>query len=307
MKEIIDAVFDTAKERMKNPFIGAFILSWVAFNWKPIIVLVFGTGSVEGRISLIEKNYIDLVWNFVLPICFSLFYVMVLPYIMWLFDKIASKAVKGRKTNIKNQKLFDLEARQDYAKEDRKLENIKAGFRDLTELNGEIEELQQQLEVKAASVISIKQEYSSALDEQRKKVGLYLDEISRKDEKLDTLIDQIEHYKNVVSNLESNLKQSGANISDYNLGQISDVEKSKFFKDYRKFKNTEEFEIFGEVGKAIRKGYSISKIVSQFLIQELVSQKIIERIIVKNGEGKYIFTAKGHIFWEFFLLDEDYP
>lgn len=39
MKDIFLSVFKTSEERLKNPFIGTFILSFIAFNWKAIFVL----------------------------------------------------------------------------------------------------------------------------------------------------------------------------------------------------------------------------------------------------------------------------
>ena len=96
MKEIFDSFIENSKERIKNPFIGAFIISWIAFNWKPILIILFSSKTIEERIEYVETNHIDIFYNLWIPLIFAVIYVSFLPYLMLLFDKISSKGLEGR-------------------------------------------------------------------------------------------------------------------------------------------------------------------------------------------------------------------
>lgn len=76
--------FDLFKERLKRPYVGAFILSWIAINWKIIILLFFsGDNKFYSSCTRIPKEeitkikYIELYlaenpWNSILlPICYA--------------------------------------------------------------------------------------------------------------------------------------------------------------------------------------------------------------------------------------------
>ena len=41
IKEIKDSVFFEIEKRFKNPFLGAFMLSWIFWNWDFLYVALF--------------------------------------------------------------------------------------------------------------------------------------------------------------------------------------------------------------------------------------------------------------------------
>jgi len=45
----------SAKHRLKNPVIGAFIMAWVAVNWRFIAILFFSSKSIEQKIKPMKK------------------------------------------------------------------------------------------------------------------------------------------------------------------------------------------------------------------------------------------------------------
>ncbi len=53
MKEFLQSIFKTTEERVKNPFIGAFMASWVVFNWKPLAFFIFAGKKIEEKINYI--------------------------------------------------------------------------------------------------------------------------------------------------------------------------------------------------------------------------------------------------------------
>lgn len=146
MKELISNIFNTANERLKNPFIGTFILSFIVFNWKPILVVIFSSYSIVERIQIVDSKYTSLLFNLLIPLFFSLFYVLALPYMMLWFDKLSKKAVIGRKRNSIEIQREEINMKTQLAKDENKLESVKADFREISGLNQKIEVLTTQLD-----------------------------------------------------------------------------------------------------------------------------------------------------------------
>lgn len=164
MKELLKTFFETSKERIKNPFIGAFIFSWIAINWKPVLLLIFSTKTIEGKITYIEINYSLVLNTLILPAMIAISYIAVLPYLMWFLDSISLKAIYGRKTNMVQLQLNDIKAKQDLAEEESNLENIKADYREKADLNKKIERLNTLIEDQREQIKELNEEievYSS--------------------------------------------------------------------------------------------------------------------------------------------------
>ncbi|EBX6374705.1 hypothetical protein CUL28_001065 [Salmonella enterica subsp. enterica serovar Bovismorbificans] len=55
-KELFSSTVSTAAQRVRNPAIGAFALSWCAFNWKSILYLLLSDTKVLDKITYISDN-----------------------------------------------------------------------------------------------------------------------------------------------------------------------------------------------------------------------------------------------------------
>lgn len=55
-KELFLSTANTAVHRAKNPVLGAFIMSWCAFNWKSLLYLFFSKSNIIDKISYISDN-----------------------------------------------------------------------------------------------------------------------------------------------------------------------------------------------------------------------------------------------------------
>ena len=130
MKEIIKNFLDTTNERIKNPFIGAFLISWIICNWKAISVFILSNYPIEAKIDIIQRNYSGLWNNLYLPIIIALIYIIILPYFMWLIEELIKKSNSGRKRNLVRQQVEDYVGKQELAIEESKLEDLKANFRE---------------------------------------------------------------------------------------------------------------------------------------------------------------------------------
>lgn len=142
IKEFIISFFESAKDRLKNPVIGAFIMAWFAVNWRFIAILLFSSKSIEQKIEFIELNYFDIKLNLWIPLAFAVFYVLILPYIMALFDWLSQKGISARKLILKNQRITDIQHRQEIAAEEWQLDKIRQGSPDISGLKDKIIELE---------------------------------------------------------------------------------------------------------------------------------------------------------------------
>lgn len=142
IKEFIISFFESAKDRLKNPIVGAFIMAWVAVNWRFIAILLFSSKTIEQKIEFIENNYFDIKLNLWIPLAFAVFYVLILPYIMALFDWLSQKGIAARKLILKNQRITDIQHRQEIAAEEWQLDKIRQGSPDISALKDKILELE---------------------------------------------------------------------------------------------------------------------------------------------------------------------
>ncbi len=145
IKEFFLSFIESSKDRLKNPMIGAFIMAWSAINWRLLAILLFSNKTIEKKIDFIEKNYFDMVTNLWIPLGFSVFYVLILPYLMALFDWLSQKGIAARKEISKTHRLTDIQNRQEIAAEEWQLEKIREGSPDIQAMKDKIEQLEAQL------------------------------------------------------------------------------------------------------------------------------------------------------------------
>ena len=161
IKEILQSLFDSSRDRIKNPVIGAFAFSWMAINWRIVLVLLFSDKKIIDKIQHIQDNYVDLVLNFWYPLGFSVFYVLVLPYLMALFDWLSQKAISYRRLISKNHRISEIQGRQEIAAEEWQLEKIRQGSPDISGLKDKIVDLENQLTEKDELINTLRYQLES--------------------------------------------------------------------------------------------------------------------------------------------------
>jgi hypothetical protein len=264
MREILNSFLDNSKERIKNPFLGAFIISWVAFNWKPVIILFFSEKEVEQKISFINQNYLSIKYNLWLPLIFAILYVVLLPYIMLLFDRVSSKALEGRKENIVQQNIFDIKAKQRLAEEESILENIRAKFRDKADLNKKIEFLTDQLEEFRITNENLEQKLKVSQDKELQ-------------------------YKEII---EQN-----------NSVEYTAKEKFQLAENYENFRNSDLFQFFRDIGTSVSRMNTVPNKMDNLIIEKFKHSDIIREVKdEENQRNYYEFTKKGKFFWKEYIM-----
>ena len=65
VSSLLGSIRNHVDERLKSPFVGAFVVSWVAHNWQEILVLTFSKKPIEEKISAVSAsaaNIGDVFW-----------------------------------------------------------------------------------------------------------------------------------------------------------------------------------------------------------------------------------------------------
>lgn len=238
MKEILKSFFETSRERIKNPLIGTFLISWAAINWKPITVLLFSNQSIENKIDYIESCYSNFSTYFLSPFLIALIYVIILPYFMWAVDEIIRKSTIGRKRNLIKQKIFDYEGKQKIAIEDSKLEDLKASYRDKADFNKQIEQLRNQIDER---------------EEHLKELSTELQNVHSENQDLKKLISDSD------------------NIKKNNQDSI-------YENQYIEFKESDLYDYFKEVGVKIRNGGNFPHGINEIIKEKYLLKNIVEEV-----------------------------
>lgn len=264
MKEIINSILDSTKDRLKNPLLGAFVFSWLIFNWKPLFYILFSNNSIENKIDFITECYCLINNNFWFPLMFSIFYIIMFPYILWGFDKLSSKAIIGRKDNILNLNISDIKNQQKIAFEESELENIKASYRDKADLNKKIEILNNQL--------------------------------TEKDEIINIQNIELNQVKNDQTRLRDFIKTN----TDSNL---NDKEKINLQNQFLEFKKSDIYRFFREIGTDISRRNTLPNNIDDLVIEKYRLNEIIKEIRdEENSRLYYKFTPKGESFWKQYIM-----
>lgn len=110
IKDIFSAFRQSSIERIKNPFVGAFVFSWLGFNWQVLAIILFSKKDVIERIDYIKDQY-D-VGHFILgPVLITIVICIILPWANKIFTKYQSKPI-GETTDIIMQSKIDIAEKQ---------------------------------------------------------------------------------------------------------------------------------------------------------------------------------------------------
>jgi hypothetical protein len=63
-QSLLGSIQSHLEDRLKSPFGGAFVISWIAINWKPVLVLMASDARIEDRISIVSATYFSSAWNY---------------------------------------------------------------------------------------------------------------------------------------------------------------------------------------------------------------------------------------------------
>ncbi|MBU9831259.1 hypothetical protein J1779_15080 [Rahnella sp. FC061912-K] len=158
IKDIFAAFRQNSLERMKSPFLGAFVFSWIGFNWQLLAILFFSKKVIEERIAFINQHF-DVGSLILGPLCTTIIICLILPqatkYIVRMQSKPISDAIlttMSEKIALaeKQLEIADIESRKRLSdkREERKIEeDINAIKKDISDLLAENSELINEIQV----------------------------------------------------------------------------------------------------------------------------------------------------------------
>lgn len=167
MEKLIE-IFNAFKNRIRSPFFGSFILAWVAFNWKPLSYFIFSKDKVSYKIDIIEVNYENIYNVLILPLCFSLIYVVIIPYINWGIDELIKRAKKNRKKIQFTAQEDQLKGSIRLAEREKELEDTRSGNVEKSQLNNRIKQLTINIEEKDKIIANYEKQLNDATTENQK-------------------------------------------------------------------------------------------------------------------------------------------
>lgn len=147
MHEFFKSLFNSSRERVKNPLIGSFVLSWLVFNWDSVLTLIYSKKSIEERIKGVRPTEGICELGFWIPLGMSLIYVFLIPYIMHFVDTLTLDSFNRRKKLAYEKRMTELELSQEVVKQEVELEKLRVEFKDVTQLNKENESLKKELTI----------------------------------------------------------------------------------------------------------------------------------------------------------------
>lgn len=152
LKELFSSSVSTATQRVKNPALGAFALSWCAFNWKSILYLLFSDTKIYNRIEFISAHS-DWKISFGYPVLSTIILCGFMPWVNNFVAKWQSKplinadAIEGVRYAHQfkiGARLQRMKARQDVTYErykthaEEELQEMRANILKSQEITGQI-------------------------------------------------------------------------------------------------------------------------------------------------------------------------
>ncbi|MEZ9625591.1 hypothetical protein [Aliivibrio fischeri] len=225
MKELINALIQASENRLKAPFLGSFILSWIAVNH--IVVIEFLFSSSANKILLVKNGVFDPLMDVIIPLLVALVYTFGLPFLQGVIDKIKHKYVDGkriiehhwrRELEFKAQmKASEFQAKASYEYQQEKLKrDLNNWESQKEEFISRIDNLNSQIDTSTEQLDSIKAELehkTKDLSEAREQVELLQEENKANQKQFQDASIVYEQYKETEEALKQ-LRESQAKTKE---------------------------------------------------------------------------------------------
>lgn len=281
IEEILKDFIDTARERLKTPISGAFLWSFVIYNWRPIFLLMFSKASIEDKIIVINHEYCNF-WAIFFPVFIALFYTLLIPKIMLSIDKDLFETKKER-VNKKYDALDHLKEQHiRIAKKEYEQKNVESGSKEKQDFMDEIASLKEIIKQRDESLVQIGESNKKSTDQLNHSLELS-NALLRDGEKRE------QELKTTINTLEKELKESKR--STYFSKEVSNMLQRLNLEDSKKFMDLIE----EENGRLV---FRLAGNRKQFF-NKFWTLKLVEKI----ADDHYIFTDLGSVVYNILHLD----
>lgn len=164
LADLLKDIMDTSKERVKTPISGAYVLSFILWNWRPISLLFFENTTITQKIIVINTEYckISAITG---PFFLGLFFTIGVPYIMSLVDVILEPAKKWRLKNVYKSKKDVLQNQILLVDKELELQDKKSRNKEKEDFQLQIQDLERRIESMSESHKAIVDSYEKQISE----------------------------------------------------------------------------------------------------------------------------------------------
>lgn len=231
-KDIFAAFKQNSIERIRNPFVGAFVFSWVGFNWQTLSIMLFSNKDVIDRVEYIKSHY-DVSDFILAPALTTVLICIILPLANQFFTTIQSKPIEKTTTLNMNAKInvaelqlkiADIEAQKKLAhkREERNIEeNIVATKNMLERLESEARESSNSIYslknslAKANEIIESKDKEISTLQEKHTELLADIKTLNANDSLKNTKILTLEKKDVLLNKHISKFQEANRSLASY--------------------------------------------------------------------------------------------
>lgn len=120
LDDIMQSISGSTKTKVEDPFIGAFIGSWIVCNWNHLAILIWGEGSTAERINALSKYFsethiFDLNTVLVIPFFMTLLFLFAFPWVSLLLkslqkfanERLHQQAISIEVGKVKQQEILN--------------------------------------------------------------------------------------------------------------------------------------------------------------------------------------------------------
>ncbi|MCP3093588.1 hypothetical protein [Klebsiella pneumoniae] len=229
IRDLYASFKQTSLERVKSPVLGAFVFSWIGFNWKILAILFLSKDPIEKRIIYIDQNF-DIFLNLLGTISITILICTFLPIANKLVTRIQDKpntdTIRLKLTSqIKiakhQQRIAEIEARKKLAekKEDKFIDNqIYQMKQENITLKREIETLNENISTLNTSLnqsFVTENHYKEMSDKAEVIINGLKDQISEHIRSERTLQTEIIKKEEIIANISNSIKSNSEQIAKY--------------------------------------------------------------------------------------------
>jgi hypothetical protein len=193
--DLIKSFVDSSKERIKNPILGAFILSFIIFNWKAILFLFFSTATIEDKLYLISLKYSSF-YSLLIPFIISIVYSIAIPKLTLIIEDINKKTKQKRQENLYGEKKDEVKLKLDLADQELKLQDKLSRNQEIKDMLDKIENLENTIKLKDESQKAIEDDYRNQITDLITRLNNSNSSQEERDNQLKKLRIQVEELKN---------------------------------------------------------------------------------------------------------------
>ncbi|WP_339888642.1 hypothetical protein [uncultured Flavobacterium sp.] len=141
MIEFFKGLLEASRDRLKNPILGTYSISFILFNWRPLLFLMFSKASIEDKIIVTNSLYCSwgaLLW----PLLITIIIAFGVPYFMLLVDIALVKSKKDRRRIRHDEQIISLDEQITIATKEFEIQSRKSGTKTIELLQDSISSLE---------------------------------------------------------------------------------------------------------------------------------------------------------------------